>query len=530
VTDKLDGNSALLVTGSTTSTLYSRGDGEMGQNISGLLPYINGIPRVTTAGASTIVRGELIITRADFELIKHKGANARNTVAGLVNSKVPDIEIANKTIFVAYTLVSPQMKPSEQLKWLTKAGYRTVYNTNVKDLDFTDLSNILAKRREVSEFEVDGMVVTHDEYHPIVPKKNPAYAFAFKHLLTLETAEVIVTNVEWNVSKDGLIKPTVIFDAVQLSGVAIRRATGFNADYIKVNKIGPGSRLVITRSGDVIPYIMNVLTPSGSGTPQLPDIPFTWTGNKDIRTVGTSTEQDVKQLAHFFEKVKVAGISKGTVQKMHEAGYNSIKTILEATSLAGVKGVSDARGMTLLASIKSTIASASCLELMHASNSFGQGFGDRKLSAIVSALPKLVADQKYVPTLEELISVDGVSNVTATKFVAGLTVYREFIKGAGLQHRCTAATTTTKAKKTPSKKSSAIQKFTGQVVVFTGFRNKAWEALVVEGGGTLGTSVTKSTTLLVAKEPDSNSGKMKQARDKGIKIISMSEFEATSAK
>jgi NAD-dependent DNA ligase len=75
------------------------------------------------------------------------------------------------------------------------------------------------------------------------------------------------------------------------------------------------------------------------------------------------------------------------------------------------------------------------------------------------------------------------------------------------------------------KKASNSNQFKDEVIVFTGFRNKEWATIIEERGGTAGAGVTKKTTLVVAKEPDSDTGKMKEARDKGIKIVSIAEFE-----
>jgi NAD-dependent DNA ligase len=86
----------------------------------------------------------------------------------------------------------------------------------------------------------------------------------------IKKVEVIVTKVEWNVSKDMYMKPIVMFNEIDLDGVKIKQATGFNGQYITKNIIGPGSRIIIIRSGNVIPHIHNVLTPSANELPSMP--------------------------------------------------------------------------------------------------------------------------------------------------------------------------------------------------------------------------------------------------------------------
>ena len=100
--------------------------------------------------------------------------------------------------------------------------------------------------------------------------------------------DVIVSDIEWNISKDKYIKPIVKFNEIELNGVKIKQATGFNADYIVKNIIGVGSKITIIRSGDVIPYIKNVITPSTNGKPLMPLLPYEWKG-KDIITAAATT-------------------------------------------------------------------------------------------------------------------------------------------------------------------------------------------------------------------------------------------------
>lgn len=512
VTEKLDGNSALLVGGK----LYTRGNGEVGQNISHLLPFINGIPS-SSSGGDFMVRGELIMSKEGFAQFG-KGANARNTVAGLVNAKIPDLNIAKNTTFVAYQLIHPvnAMTPSKQMVLLKNMNFRVVWN-KVLPISFESLSELLVERKNMSDYEIDGLVVAHDAIHPLETRKNPESAFAFKHLLTQQTAEVVVTNVEWSLSKDGLFKPVVIFGPVHLTGVKIQRATGFNAEYIKLNKIGPGSKLLITRSGDVIPYIMQVLTPASDDKGQLPlDREYTWVG-KDIKAVGKSAEQEIKTLENFFDKLDIKGIRGGTVKKLFDSGVTDVKTFLNLKENdVNVK-------WSIIKNAIDDIRGAPCIKLMCASNAFGPGFGERKLRAIAKAVPQILNPKTIkAPTMDELLAVEGVSTKTAEKFITGLAAYQAFLKTNGLKCVADAAPASpAKASASPKKRS-----FENQVIVFTGFRNKAWEKIIEDGGGSVGPSVTKKTTLVVAKSPNDNTGKIKEAKSKGIPVIGMEAFGA----
>jgi NAD-dependent DNA ligase len=184
--------------------LYSRGDGEFGQDISHLVPMIKHIPPNNGIPATGIaVRGELIISKANWDKIRDMGANARNVVAGTMNAKHPNPAITENIDFVAYEMLKPKtLGPSACLDALDSMGFKVMHRELLASTTLTieSLSEILVRRRRDSEYEVDGIVVEHDEIHKIVKGKNPAHAFAFKSILTHDEAEVMVKEVEWNVS------------------------------------------------------------------------------------------------------------------------------------------------------------------------------------------------------------------------------------------------------------------------------------------------------------------------------------------
>jgi DNA ligase (NAD+) len=615
VSDKLDGNSALFYFNQGKAKLFTRGDGLHGQNISHIIPFINGIPNLKSLDQTKelAVRGELIISKASFEQIKHKGANARNMVAGFANSKIPDLDIAKRVNFVAYSVYHPQMELSDQLEYSQKIGFYTVFSKILEEseVSFQNLSEILLDRRANSEYDVDGLVVSQDIKHQLVSGRNPSYAFAFKNLLTQETAEVVVSNVEWNISKHGYIKPVVEFEGVKLSGVVIKRATGFNADYIKSNVIGPGSRIMITRSGEVIPYILKVLGAAPSGVPQMPmDTKYIWTeSKKDIMVLDNSESKEVKfkRLENFFTKIDVKGVGPATVRAFFDAGYTDVVQFVHLTQ-AHVDSIAGLRNkVVVLKNIQETMKKIDCVTLMEASNAFGHGIGGRKLKIIIDAIPRVMSSS-YLPTMNELVQIDGVSDITATKFIEGLKEYRSFMATTKIvcedkitKKRAKQAEVidikedaedsipppkkVTKAKKidvlevldipdvpkakkvgvpavpkskqsdepdvlqakkmavpkakkvaapkaskvvtskVESNRSSTKNNLNGQVVVFTGFRNKEWEALIEDEGGRVTTSVSSKTTILVVANKDKLTAKVKAAMESGVAVLSKEEFE-----
>ena len=519
ISDKLDGNSGLLYWKGCELKLYSRGDGTVGQNISHLLSFLKHIPHFKGRD-EVAVRGEIIISKADFEKVKDKGANARNMVAGLINSKIPDLEIAALTQFVAYEVIHPKMSPSEQYRYLKEAGYKTAFNETVPALTLEKLSNTLVHRREHSEYEVDGIVVAHDKVYKRV-RENPSYAFAFKSVHTMQKAEVIVTHVEWNLSKDGYLIPVVNFNEVRLAGVVIKRAHGFNGKFIKDNVIGPGSRILIMRSGDVIPYILETLSKSESGDPQMPEVKYEWSKTGvDIMLSGEhrkeSDELKFKNIEYFFTKVEVVGLGPGNLRKMYDAGLTSVKAILNATldDLKRVDGFKDKISSKILDAIKESKPKLDCLTLMNASNTLGRGLGAKKLEVILANIPGIL-EKRYVPSVAEMIAIKGIEKTTAEQFITHLPAFFEFLKENDLE--C-------KAQGLTQAQEPASLDFLGKKIVFTGFRDAKLEAWIKARGGEVSGGVSKNTSLVIKKDTEEESGKLKKAEELGVKIVNLSAF------
>lgn len=523
VSDKLDGNSGLLTFKKGEAKLYTRGDGKIGQNASHVIPFIQGIP--SNIKEDIAVRGEIIIDKQSFEKVKSKGANARNMVAGMLNAKVPDLQIAKETQFIAYEIISPRMDPADQIAYMKKLGFRPVHSSLLQEANLTNtkLSEILVKRREESPFEIDGIVVMHNKQHNRVTEGNPPYGFAFKSIHTMAKAEVIVQSIEWNLSKDGYLVPTVLFGSVFLGGVSIQRATGFNAKFISDNKIGPGSKIVIMRSGDVIPYIHEVLQPSETGEPQMPDVPYVWNDTEVNIMIPEDHKKDnselqLKNLEHFIKKIEIVGLGPGNIKKLYEAGFTTPKALFSATAkdLLKVDGFQAKTADKIFTAIQAKKGNLTCLQLMEASNTLGRGMGGKKLELITNAFPTILAN-RYVPTINELINIKGVEKTTANLFITNLPHFFKFIDDNKLT--CTVASTS------GTVAPQVATAFAGKKIVFTGFRNKDWENAIKSQGGDVSSSVSKNTTMVVAKDVNEDSTKITTAKKYGIPVISMAEFQ-----
>lgn len=516
ISDKLDGVSALLVcTPSQPIKMYSRGNGSVGQDITHLIPSLAN--RITTnddSVRSLIIRGELIISKHDFTKVSHLGANARNMVSGFVNSKTARPELKGLVQFRAYSVIEPAgMQLGDQYKLVKKLGLQLVHAQSIPKtvVSIQRLQDVLGKRKQDSEFEIDGIVVSDNDWYPVETDRNPTRAFAFKDEATFEKAKVKVIGVEWNISKGGYMKPVVLVEPTRLAGVTIGRATGFNAAFIESNKIGPNAEVLLTRSGDVIPYIVQVLKPAPKG-PAMPDVAYTWNKTHVDIVVVDTTAVELKQLQYFFDIIDVAGFSGKSVAKLYEAGYKTIHDILKMkpSDIVNVEGLKTK--VDLVDNIKSKIAKVPCLELMVASNCFGHGLGSKKLQSILKVFPDAVSK---APTSSQLLTVSGVSTTTANLFLAGMSKFRDFLRLSKLENCRFSQQTSLYV---------AAQLFANQVMVFTGFRDKELEGQLVSMGARVSSSVTGKTTMLIVKDKDATSSKIKAALEKGIKVVTLEQI------
>ena len=530
ITCKLDGVSALY--DGRNHKLYTRGDGIEGQDISHLLVPL-GMDNLDT---DCVFRGELIIKKKIFQE-KYSGvyANTRNMVAGLVNKKVNASDNVLKEMlgdidFVVYELVEPSFAPSVQFEVISKfPEIKRVYNMELEIITNDILTTILLEIRKLYDYETDGIVITNDEaYDRYEELKNPDHAFAFKMALTEQSSEATVTNVIWTPSKDGYMKPRVQISPVQLCGVTIEYATGFNANYIYENKIGVGTVIEIIRSGDVIPYINKVI--KSSETPKMPEPMSNYVWNETKIDLILKEELkceniDVieKQIAGFFKKLKVEGLSNGNVRKiLNYNGNASIESICNMTKedIKKIPGFQEKMASKVNESIKDRLQSETLPNMMAASNVFGRGFSDKRMKDIMEAEPDiLISTHSEEDKIRMVTNVNGISIKMAKQFVENIDKFITFMKKINM-----AAKLLPTLKKDEEKSEILL----GKSYALTGFRDEELQEFITKNGGKVVTTLTKKTTGLIVKDTDYKANtKTAQADQKNIQIITRQEFYET---
>jgi NAD-dependent DNA ligase len=521
---KLDGISALYTTeGTGEAKLYTRGNGVVGQDISHLIPFLR-LPKTK----NITIRGEIIISKKLFTT-KYGSifANPRNFVAGVVNKKTEDKDKYKDLSFVAYELICPVMKPSEQLKFLSgqsdnEVEIEVVTHSVEQKITNDLLSSYLVKWRADCPYEIDGIICIHDK---VYERKagNPDHAFAFKMVLSNQIAEAKVVDVIWTPSKDGYLKPRVQIEPVILCGVKIEYATGFNAKFIEMNKIGVGAVIQLIRSGDVIPHIKQVIQPAALTL--FPDMDYSWNETKvDIMLVDKTLDETVliKNISGFFVGIGVDGLGSGNIKRIIDAGYDSISKIInmKEADFLKVEGFKDRLTEKIKTGIKTRLAETSLEEFMHSSNIFGRGFGTKKFKTILEAYPEVLISKES--RISKLNSIAGMAQKTSEQFIEKIPEFIQFMSDIGLEKKLYSLEQ--KPLSSPEKKEHPLF---GKKYVMSGFRDKPLISALELVGAEQGASVNKNTFVLLVKnlEEASATTKIIDAKKIGVPVMTVEMFK-----
>ncbi|MNK84246.1 DNA ligase [compost metagenome] len=529
ISDKLDGTSVALIYDrkGNFNSAFSRGNGTMGADITRHIKKLKCVPMKIEKGPLQL-RAEAIIPVAEWPNVKaatlsrsgREYKNARNYVAGKMNASDSDpIFIANLHIVIT-SVESDELGKVQQLELVRSAGFLTNYYEVAAGSHLNDdmLTKLLNERRNYntgSKYELDGIVLDVDdvEERKALPKTtsslNPTFARKFKVADAANYAETEVTDVLWRLSKAGYAKPRIEIKPVDLSGVTITYATGFNAAFIRDNDIGPGAIVKITRSGDVIPYITGVVKGSVAKMPDqtvLGAMSYT-PGDVDLVLDDLDSHPDVRyyRILDAFKTLDVPHLRQSAVEKLIADGFDSEAKIIKATEAELKASAGDSAGKKIYAGLRAKLNPVDLATLADASQTLGRGIGTRKVTRILKAFGRLDV------TMAELLTVDGFEKKTAETFMRNLPKFQAFLAEIDGYYSIAEAV-----------KPPEDGDLKGVVAVFTGVRDKDLEAKIVAKAGIIGSSVNKDTTHLVCKDPSSGSSKMKKAADLGVSIIDLS--------
>lgn len=524
--DKLDGSALEVeyVEGVPVGA-YTRGNGIIGGNVSYLIPHLKIPQRV--GKASFIVRCEGLFSAAAFSKHKNDFDAARNAASGILNRTDIHPAVRDMSVVVLQVL-RPNEKPSKALAWAKSKGFTVVpfkvFRAN--ELTRDKLSKLLKARRAKSQYKLDGIVLTLNKVNQLPRQGNPSWAVAFKENVDVQQLPIAtVREVIWEVSPHGYLKPTALYSPIKWEDATLERATAFNARFVETHSIGPGAKIKIVRSGDIIPKIEAVVKPAAK--PQMPDPKkhgdFTWSKNRvDLILANPKDNEDfrVRRITRFMTEVGVDFMKEGNVRKMYDAGFTNLSKIMRATpkDFLAIPGVKEQTATKLFNAIHFILDKGiPIIKLMDASGTFPRGMGSKRFQQIHDqwGMKKVlkIAGADPERLRKALMKLPGWKDTTVDAFMKGAPVFSKWLKVTGLNP------TYAKDKEPEAK----TQKLAGMFFTWTGYRNGEEEELVRENGGQI-VSFGSKTTHLLYRPGGKQSSKVDKAKSKGIKVITWDQL------
>lgn len=267
ITHKVDGSSMELVyINGKLERAITRGNGIIGENVIDNIRLVPNIPKSLKDSLSVTVRGEIVMMKKVFEeKYSSEYANPRNTAAGKVREKKNGGQDCANLRFLAYDALIPGDQPSipnimeELFNWLVSCGFEVPHeHAKCSSIDeVREKYEANENSRNDIEYEIDGMVVSVNDRkhldwlgsHNMRPKGQIAWKFKSAK------QETTVRDVIWGVGNSGRVTGVAILDPVQIGGVTITNVSLHNLKYFRALNLFRGCRVLVSRRGDVIPYI-----------------------------------------------------------------------------------------------------------------------------------------------------------------------------------------------------------------------------------------------------------------------------------
>lgn len=532
ITPKYDGIS--LCVDEYAKRAWTRGDGEFGQRSDDHFSVMNTSYKEECQCLYTY--GEAIFKIGDFLKIKEKSGykSARNTVAGLFNSDTIS-PLLYEVNYIRYGIADEDLDKSVQLNHLknldknsTEFCVISVESLMSKDSAISMLNDLFEKLAVRSGYKCDGLVLDIDsailrKKLGRLPNMNPKYAIAYKNPDWAEREITVVKEVRWQISKDGRLAPVVAIDPIDLCGATISRCTAYNARYIQDNDIKPGSRIVVCRSGDVIPkHLKTLSSPIGPALPSKCPCCGRQLIANEVDLICPNKECEDRKLAQcvfFFSTLGFEEFRENTIRKIFKHGEDAPYKILSLTKedMSRIEGL----GIVLIKTLTRQFEDlkkkgVSFAKMLTACNIFEGTMAEKTCQKILDGLKLYTKEDIDSLNLdpEEIASkVEGIGLFTAANFMTGI---RDWVKIESLYSMI------------PITRYGVEEKvIEGQMtVVFTGFRDKKLEDRLIGMGHKIGSSVSKKTTCLIVKQKGSNSTKEQKAESLNIPIFTLDEFSA----
>ena len=488
--------------------------------------------------------GELVFSTNNWDTY-FKGKNSeltgnpykspRNTVAGFLNRDTPT-NMLSHTTFARYGTDMESLKHYQRFSALLaeleypKNGIYHFMVLPLKNINEELLAQMFEEWRK--EFYIDGIVIYINNvalWETIGRHQtsgNPMYAIAYKHPDFTDAFETTVLGVNWKVSKSGALKPVVKIDMVDTGDCNMENPTGYNAGWLSDHCIAPGAKILVTRSGGVIPKILSTIElPTAEESRAMWDdiatcphcgAPTAWDDSMiEIKCTNSHCRgRKLAKIVFFYNICGAENMGEETLSKIFDAGFDSIPLMLQVrgTDLMRLEGFGDAVIDNVLNNNQRILKGMEMSTLMHASDCF-KGIGAVKARSIIDNMTAEERKNLYNFTWETPSKYEySLMSKTMQAFNRGILYFFAFLDKTGIPVL-------------PYKREEEIDgPCSGINVCMTGFRDKELEDKIVSMGGKIASGVSKKTTHLIVADKNSSSSKMEKAMKLGTKIMTISEF------
>lgn len=504
VTPKLDGYAAF----DDGTTLYTRGDGTRGQDIT--RAFNRGL-KVANDGGRGLGPGEIVIKKSYFDkVLSDTFENSRNIQAAIIAEKKVDESVQKAInegacVFYPFSLIE---------NW-------TGHYSDV----LAEFESIVDKIWNAVDYDIDGVIleVTNDSIKQFMGATRHHHRWQIAFKVNSESAQVKIVRVIPQTSRTGRVSPVAELEPTKLSGATISRATVHHYNMVKTNGVGPGAIVQLVRSGLVIPKIEKVLK---AVEPQLPEncpscnSHLIWESDHLVCPNKTDCPaQTENTLIHFFRTLgNNDGFGPKVVAKLHEYGIKRIHEIYELQKHKFVSfGFGDKTAQNLVNQLRGS------REIEIEDWRFLAAFGVSRLAGgnCEKLLQHHSVTELFEVSVDNMVKIDGFAQVSAEAIVEGLeNVKEEFFK---VYSQGFTLSQTEKL----SEKHSEDSPIAGKVIVFTGAMVQGSRGDMEKQAKSLGAKVAKSvtgkTSFLVTGEKVGEN-KTNAAKEKGVQVLSEQEY------
>lgn len=551
---KLDGLT-LVVTydGGRLTKVVTRGNGHVGTNITHLSSAIEGIVQRIPAMGHVVIRGEAVISYADFEMFNMESdeeyANPRNLASGSLTLKDVN-EVKQRHIhWIPFTLVHTDediVSFGDRMAWLEAQGFHPVERERIEVPNIDNVCEVIdcwtdRVTNRVCPYPVDGLVISYDDTEYAATGSvtghhatRAGYAFKWQD----EQAETMLDHIEWSCAAS-TISPVAVFAPVELEGTTVKRASLCNiSECERLGIGGKGSRLAVIKANKIIPKVVRVLEPVGQfSVPCVCPVCESPTeimvkGVSDTKTLHcTNMHCPAKQLRKFArfvskEGMDIDGISEATVARFINLGWVKEYADLfllkdHIQQMAMLDGFGQRSASNLLQSVERS-RRVEATKLLYALNIPLCGQDVCKRLLVAYPIAELIAIAKTTEDSTFFSHIDHIGPEKSASFVAW---FHDEENQQCVEHLL-AQINVSQASLQP--KGVMCD---GLTFVITGdvhhYKNRsALKAYIESQGGKVTGSVSKSTNYLINNDIASTSGKNQKAQQLGIPVISEEDFIA----